>query len=149
MKVVKFGGTSLADARQILKVVNIVTSDIARRIVVVSAPGKRHSKDIKVTDLLIALANAVLAGKPYENDLMAVVERYAEIQRELDLPPAIVAEIENDLRSRVQTRSANNAQFMDTMKAAGEDNSANSWRKSSSREASPPDTWTRDRPACS
>ncbi len=50
MKVVKFGGTSVADAKQILKVVGIVTSDSARRIVVVSAPGKRHSKDAKVTD---------------------------------------------------------------------------------------------------
>ena len=85
MKVVKFGGTSVADAKQILKIVNIVTSDSARRIVVVSAPGKRHSKDTKVTDLLIALANAVIAGQPFENELAAVVQRFAEIQQELSL----------------------------------------------------------------
>jgi aspartate kinase len=124
MKVVKFGGTSVADAKQILKVVSVVTSDSARRIVVVSAPGKRHSKDTKVTDLLIALANAVLAGKSFESDLAAVVQRYAEIQQELGLDSSVVSEIENDLRARIQTRSANNAQFMDTMKAAGEDNCA-------------------------
>ena len=124
MKVVKFGGTSVADAKQILKIVNIVTSDRDRRIVVVSAPGKRHGKDTKVTDLLIALANAVLAGKPFENDLAAVVQRYAEIQRELNLDSGIVAEIENDLRGRIRARSDHNAQFMDTMKAAGEDNCA-------------------------
>jgi aspartate kinase len=124
MKVVKFGGTSLADAKQILKIVSIVTSDSARRIVVVSAPGKRHGKDTKVTDLLIALADAVVAGKPFESDLAAVVQRYAEIQRELDLDSGIVAEIENDLRNRIQSRSDNNAQFSDTMKAAGEDNCA-------------------------
>jgi aspartate kinase len=124
MKVVKFGGTSLADARQILKIVQIVTSDSDRRIVVVSAPGKRHGDDIKVTDLLIALANAVLAGKPFEGDLAAVVQRYAEIQQELDLDPAIVAEIETDLRGRIQNRTDHNAQFVDTMKAAGEDNCA-------------------------
>ncbi len=124
MKVVKFGGTSVADAKQILKVVEIVTSDSTRRIVVVSAPGKRHPKDIKVTDLLIALANAVVAGKPFEGDLAAVVERYAEIQRELNLDAGIVAEIETDLRRRIQSRSDNDAQFMDTMKAAGEDNCA-------------------------
>ncbi|MEN6424458.1 MAG: aspartate kinase [Phycisphaerales bacterium] len=124
MKVVKFGGTSVADAKQILKIVGIVTSDSARRIVVVSAPGKRHSQDIKVTDLLIALANAVVAGKPFEGELTAVVERYAEIQRELSLDAAIVTEIANDLRRRIQSRSDNDAQFMDTMKAAGEDNCA-------------------------
>lgn len=124
MKVVKFGGTSVADAKQILKIVGIVTSDSARRIVVVSAPGKRHGQDIKVTDLLIALANAVTAGKPFENELAAVVERYADIQRELNLDAAIVTEIENDLRRRIQSRSDNDAQFMDTMKAAGEDNCA-------------------------
>lgn len=124
MKVVKFGGSSVADAKQILKVVGIVTSDIARRIVVVSAPGKRHSQDIKVTDLLIALAHAAAAGKPFENELAAVVERYADIQRELGLDAAIVTEIENDLRRRIQSRSDNDAQFMDTMKAAGEDNCA-------------------------
>jgi len=124
MKVVKFGGTSVSNAKQILKIVGIVTSDSARRIVVVSAPGKRHGQDIKVTDLLIALANAVVAGKPFEADLAAVVERYAEIQRELDLDPAIVAEIEADLRSRIQARSGSNAQFTDTIKAAGEDNCA-------------------------
>jgi aspartate kinase len=124
MKVVKFGGTSVADAKQILKIVGIVTSDSTRRIVVVSAPGKRHPKDIKVTDLLIALANSVIGGKPFEGDLAAVGERYAEIQRELSLEADIVGEIENDLRRRIQSRSANNAQFMDTMKAAGEDNCA-------------------------
>ncbi|HON92454.1 MAG TPA: aspartate kinase [Sedimentisphaerales bacterium] len=124
MKVVKFGGTSVADAKQILKIVNIVTSDSARRIVVVSAPGKRHSKDTKVTDLLIALANAVIAGQPFENELAAVVQRFAEIQQELNLDSGIVTEIESDLRGRIANRSAHNAQFMDTMKAAGEDNCA-------------------------
>ena len=58
MKVAKFGGTSLADAGQILKVYDIVKADPDRRIIVVSAPGKRSKDDIKVTDLLIALAKA-------------------------------------------------------------------------------------------
>jgi len=124
MKVAKFGGTSLADARQILKVVNIVKSDSARRIVVVSAPGKRNPTDIKVTDLLIALARAVLAGKPFENELAAVTQRYGEIQQELGLDGSIVKEIEEDLRRRIQGRADHEAQFVDAMKAAGEDNCA-------------------------
>ncbi len=124
MKVAKFGGTSLADARQILKVVNIVKSDSARRIVVVSAPGKRNPTDIKVTDLLIALARAVLAGNPFENELAAVTQRYAEIQQELGVDASIVKEIEDDLRCRIRGRGDHEAQFIDTIKAAGEDNCA-------------------------
>ena len=53
MKVVKFGGSSLASASQLEKVLNIVKSDPERRFVVVSAPGKRDSEDTKVTDALI------------------------------------------------------------------------------------------------
>ena len=56
MKVVKFGGSSLADAAQIKKVCDIVLSDPSRKIMVVSAPGKRFDADTKVTDMLIALA---------------------------------------------------------------------------------------------
>ena len=121
MKVVKFGGSSVADATQISKVIQIVTADKDRRIVIVSAPGKRNKTDTKVTDLLIALANTVIAGKEFEADLNAVVERYAVIQRDLNLPPAVVETIENDLRGRIAGRGKNDAQFMDAMKAAGED----------------------------
>lgn len=124
MKVIKFGGSSVADAKQILKILDIVKMDPERRIVVVSAPGKRHSGDTKVTDLLIALADAVLAGNDYETELQAVVGRYAEIGEELNLGETVIREIENDLRGRIENRSTNNAQFMDTMKAAGEDNNA-------------------------
>jgi aspartate kinase len=101
--------------------VKIVTADAARRIVVVSAPGKRNKADTKVTDLLIALANTVIAGKDFEADLMAVVNRYAEIQRDLKLPEAVTQTIEADLRGRIKGRGKNDAQFMDAMKAAGED----------------------------
>jgi aspartate kinase len=121
MKVVKFGGTSVANAEQISKIVKIVTADADRRIVVVSAPGKRNKADTKVTDLLIALANTVIAGKDFEADLMAVVSRYAEIQRDLKLPEAVTKTIEADLRGRIKGRGKNDAQFMDAMKAAGED----------------------------
>lgn len=124
MKVVKFGGSSVANAEQISKVIDIVTADAGRRIVVVSAPGKRSGDDVKVTDLLIALANAVLGGVDFEAALNQVVGRYAEIQKDLDLPEAVVATIEADLRGRIEGRGANDLQFMDTMKASGEDNNA-------------------------
>jgi len=124
MKIVKFGGSSVADAAQISKIIDIVSADPTRRVVVVSAPGKRNSSDTKVTDLLITLAETVLAGNDFSSALDAVVERYAAIQKELDLDESITQEIRADLEKRIESRSSNTAQFMDTMKAAGEDNSA-------------------------
>lgn len=124
MKVVKFGGSSVADARQIARVIDIVTADPSRRIVVVSAPGKRHRDDSKVTDLLIALADCVLEGADYAAALAAVVARYAEICRDLALPDAVLAVVEEDLRARIAGRDVSAVKFMDSMKAAGEDNSA-------------------------
>ena len=69
MKVAKFGGTSLASADQIKKVCDIVTSDADRRLIVVSAPGKRFKEDVKVTDMLIACAKAGLEKGTAEKEL--------------------------------------------------------------------------------
>ena len=85
MKVIKFGGSSLADAKQIKKVCSIILSDSQRRIVVVSAPGKRYDADTKVTDLLIRLAMACLDGWGRYAALVAVLERYAVIEKYLNL----------------------------------------------------------------
>ncbi len=124
MKVVKFGGSSVANAEQISKVIDIVTSDADRRVVVVSAPGKRSGDDTKVTDLLIALANTVIENGDYEAALQAVVGRYAEIQHDLDLPEDIITTIEFDLRGRIESRGEHLLQFMDDIKSSGEDNNA-------------------------
>ena len=124
MKVCKFGGTSMADAGQISKVMDIVLADPARRMVVVSAPGKRNKGDTKVTDLLIALAEAALAKKDTSKPLKAVLDRYAAIAEGLDLGNEIVAEIRKDLKDRLASSKKDEGVFMDTMKAAGEDNSA-------------------------
>ena len=147
MKVCKFGGSSLANAAQLNKVIDIVLADPARRIVVVSAPGKRHSGDTKVTDLLIALANTALKGENTDREFGAVVERYAEMAQELNLGDGIVKEIEQDLRGRVaQVKDLAAAEFMDLLKAAGEDNNAKlvavafEKRGKKARYASPKDT---------
>ena len=124
MKVCKFGGSSLADAKQLAKVIDIVLADPQRRIVVVSAPGKRNKADTKVTDLLIALAQAALDKKETKSHLAAVVARYASIAKDLDLGGEIVAEIERDIKARLATSKKDAGVFMDTLKAAGEDNSA-------------------------
>lgn len=147
MKVCKFGGSSLANAAQLTKVIDIVLADPARRIVVVSAPGKRYSGDTKVTDLLIALAKAALADANTDREFGAVVERYAEIAQELRLGDEIVHTIEADLKSRLeQVKTLAPAEFMDLLKAAGEDNNAKlvavafEVRGKRARYASPKDT---------
>ncbi len=124
LKVAKFGGSSVADAVQILKVCSIIKMDPDRRIVVVSAPGKRHPDDTKVTDMLIACAEAKLAGRSADAELKAIVERYAEIQRDAGVGDAVIREIEADLRGRVASDGSHRGRFLDLMKAAGEDNSA-------------------------
>ncbi|HPU41808.1 MAG TPA: aspartate kinase [Acetivibrio clariflavus] len=124
MKVAKFGGTSLANAEQIKKVCDIVLSDPDRRLIVVSAPGKRYKDDIKVTDLLISLAEKCLGGGSAEAELNAVVARYEEIAQGLNLSDEIVKVIADDLKERMSMDKSNPGKFMDTLKAAGEDNSA-------------------------
>lgn len=124
MKVAKFGGTSLANAEQIKKVCDIVISDPDRRLVVVSAPGKRFKDDIKVTDLLITLAEKCIKEGSAEAELNAVIDRYAEIAKELNLSDEIISVISEDLKNRVSLDKSNQGRFMDTLKAAGEDNSA-------------------------
>ena len=147
MKVCKFGGSSLANAAQITKVIDIVLADPARRIVVVSAPGKRYSGDTKVTDLLIELADTAIKGENTDRQYGAVIERYAEIASELNLGEEIVRQIEADISGRLaQVSTLENDEFMDMMKAAGEDNNAKivavafEARGKKARYASPKDT---------
>ncbi|MFE6168019.1 aspartate kinase [Viridibacillus arvi] len=126
MKVCKFGGTSVASAEQIKKVAAIVQSDPTRRLVVVSAPGKRFNDDIKVTDLLIELANAVLQQQnAVEEKLINVVKRYESNANGLGLDRAICEVIEADLRKRIaEAGSVTDELLMDSLKASGEDNNA-------------------------
>jgi len=121
MKVCKFGGSSLADAEAVSTVCGIVAADRTRRIVVVSAPGRRQDDDTKVTDLLIACAKAKLAGRPGEPERAAVWARYEEIGRTLGLPAELMEELEQSLRARFEADPVSRERYLDGMKAAGED----------------------------
>ena len=83
-KVVKFGGSSLADANQFRKVYEIIKSDNERRYVVPSAPGKRFKDDIKVTDLLYKAYNAQ-SEKEMTLTFNEIKERYQNIIDDLHL----------------------------------------------------------------
>ena len=125
MKVCKFGGSSVADAAQVAKIRDIIASDPTRRIVVVSAPGKRNKGDTKVTDLLIECAGRCLTQRDPAEVRDAIVARYDEIREGLGLDPAVMDEIRADLDARIAAyKDLEAARFMDLMKAAGEDNAA-------------------------
>ena len=123
MKVTKFGGSSLADAAQIKKVCEILLSDKERQVIVVSAPGKRFSSDIKVTDLLIALADAKIAGQSGEKELQAVLDRFASICDELEIPECMDS-IKESITESIKMPIKDAGRYMDATKALGEDSCA-------------------------
>ena len=84
-KVVKFGGSSLADANQFKKVADIILSENSRRYVVPSAPGKRFSDDIKVTDMLYACYDSAVKGADFSEQFKAIMDRYNSIISDLGL----------------------------------------------------------------
>ena len=85
LKVVKFGGTSLASAGQFQKVRDIVLADQNRRYVVASAPGKRFKEDMKVTDLLLSCYRLVREGESFDEPFEQICDRFREIIKILGL----------------------------------------------------------------
>ena len=93
-KVVKFGGSSLASAEQFKKVGNIIRAEDSRRFVVPSAPGKRFSDDIKVTDMLYGCYDLAAKGKDFEKEFNAIKKRYYGIINELELELSLESEFD-------------------------------------------------------
>ena len=124
MKTVKFGGSSLATASSVRAVAGIIQADEQRRLVVVSAPGKRSDADTKVTDLLIAAAEARLTNRSGREEMDRVVARFDEIAGGLGLASSSIQSIADDLEARLQTDRGDEGLFTDTLKAAGEANCA-------------------------
>lgn len=84
-KVVKFGGSSLADAKQFQKVADIILEDPARRFVVASAPGKRFVEDVKVTDMLYHCYELASDGENFDQQFQSIKDRYNGIIEELGM----------------------------------------------------------------
>ncbi|MDK6421727.1 aspartate kinase, partial [Aerococcus urinae] len=125
MKVVKFGGSSLANDKQIKKVKNIIASDKDRKIIIVSAPGKRFDGDIKVTDLLIELASQTLNGSvDTSQTYKEIVERYRDMAEALEIQEPVIDEIKKSLNDILNMDKSQPEYFIDALKASGEDNNA-------------------------
>jgi len=123
MKVAKFGGSSVANATQLMKVANIIKSDPKRKFIVVSAPGKRWKGDTKITDMLIQLGTAFHHGNAYEQYLTPILDRFSEMIKTLALSIGVYEEIENKIKTALRVDGTYERK-MDAIKAIGEDSSA-------------------------
>ena len=94
LKTAKFGGSSLADADQFRKVKAIIEADPARKVIIVSAPGKRSKGDNKITDLLYLCYAHIKYGVDYRPMLETIRNRYEEIVRELSIDFDLASEFE-------------------------------------------------------
>ena len=104
VKVVKFGGSSLADAEHFRQVASIIKADPARRFVVPSAPGKRSKDDTKVTDMLYTCYNMVKKQENIDEYYKNIAKRYNDIIADLGLNFDISGELEY-IKNALQHRS--------------------------------------------
>ncbi|QUR93564.1 aspartate kinase [Macrococcoides canis] len=121
MKVCKFGGSSVADAQQIKKIMKIINEDNKRKYIVVSAPGKRYKEDIKVTDMLITLIEAVLHKKEYQEIITQILERFLQIEKELNIDHSLIETFRSQLNDYIKRYQHQPERLTDALKSCGED----------------------------
>lgn len=100
IKITKFGGSSVADATQFKKVKGIIESDQSRKFVVVSASGRKHKEDNKVTDLLYLCEAHLKYSVDCTSLFDMIVERYVSIKNELGLSFPIEKDLD-ELRAQL------------------------------------------------
>ena len=111
MKVVKFGGSSMADAGQYRKVRDILMADPERKVVVVSAAGKRFSGDHKLTDLLYLCHAHVQYGVDCSSIFEMIASRYLEIRDELGLDLQLEPEL-IELKKRIEKKEVSQEELV-------------------------------------
>lgn len=121
MIVCKFGGSSVANAQQIKKILNIINQNEQRKIVIVSAPGKRYAEDVKVTDLLIQLYDKVLLSEKYDNEINDILHRFKSIEDELGLTTSLTPLFKTQLLDFIQKYNNQPLRLLDALKSSGED----------------------------
>ena len=119
MKVVKFGGSSLADGEHFAEAIKSITADPQRRVVVTSAPGKRTANDTKVTDLLIKYAQQVIAGQPFQETVTQIIGRYTAIADYFNVPRTKLAPLAERLHEMPTWHFPKNNYHLDAIKANG------------------------------
>ena len=103
MKVVKFGGSSMADAGQYRKIRDILQADPQRKVVIVSAAGKRFKNDHKITDLLYLCHAHTQYGVDCSNVFEMIASRYQEIRDDLGIQLDLETEF-TELKKRLDAK---------------------------------------------
>jgi len=119
--VCKFGGSSVATSEKLEHIVNIITMDVRRRCIVLSAPGKAPGFTIKITDLLIDATKKALAGEDYSGVIADIKKRFHSIYTPLKLPAEQIQSVLADLDERFSSPREQSNKFRDLIVAAGED----------------------------
>ena len=104
-----------------LKSIKIVNEDPERKIIIVSAPGKRSKDDIKTTDLLIRLYEKVLNGINYQDKKKEIIQRYADIVEDLKMDDEILTTIDETLELYISQLSDKPSRLYDALVSCGED----------------------------
>ena len=122
MFVAKFGGTSVKDGKTIKHVVdNIILQNRRRRVVVLSAPGKRSAHDVKVTDLLLEAGDAYLSSHSYPRQLVARVrERFTDITDYFGIGSELLDPAFTALEVAIRKSDGNRSAYMDGIAPIGE-----------------------------
>ncbi|MDF7668823.1 aspartate kinase [Lactobacillus sp. ESL0703] len=120
MKVVKFGGSSLADGPHFEKIIKIITTDPERKIIVTSAPGKRDETDCKITDLLIDYAHKTIANQSLTAIQQQIWQRYEEIGSYFSVSTEKMAVLKQILLNLPKKEYLNNNYLLAEFKAHGE-----------------------------
>ncbi|KAA1040327.1 aspartate kinase [Macrococcus equipercicus] len=123
MKIAKFGGSSVADVAQIKKVLSIFNADDERRVIVVSAPGRRYPDDTKLTDLLIELYHLVIGHADTQqitDKINTVLERFQSIEQDLPLKQSLIPHFKGKLEHLIK-ETTEHARLLDALKSCGED----------------------------
>ncbi|MDR0614519.1 MAG: aspartate kinase, partial [Lactobacillales bacterium] len=121
MKVVKFGGSSLASAMQIKKVIDIIKKNKDRKFVVVSAPGKQDAADVKITDLLIAYYKSYVEGNDTKDVQQEIIARFAAIAKAFSLSLTFIEQLKERIFQLALLPIEGNQYLYDTFLAQGED----------------------------
>lgn len=105
----KFGGSSLADAKQVRKAAKIIAEDTARRVIVVSAPGKRYPEDVKITDMLIECHKKTQENEDPSSAFAPIRQRFMDVAKDLGIASGfdtLIDMVEQNLKDGVSREEA-------------------------------------------
>lgn len=100
LRVAKFGGSSSASGEQLKKVADIIKSDLDKKYIVVSAPGKRFGEDNKITDLLYLCHAHITYSVPFDQVYKMIVDRYSAIVNDLGIEFDLESEL-NEIKGKL------------------------------------------------